>query len=146
MSSYKDLEVYHLANANAIALYKCTRGIRGSDNLGLRSQLTRAAFGIPTNIVEGSKAESAKEFSRYVKIAINSSWELEHHLETLADLELLSIENAGKALKNNEKARKMLSGLRDYLDRRHKEDQEREAREQQKKRKKKRNKNKPEHP
>src|SRR5215213_6622320 len=58
MSDHKDLKVFRLSNSNALSLYRATRGIKGSDNLAIRSQLTRAAFSIPANLVEGNKALS----------------------------------------------------------------------------------------
>jgi four helix bundle protein len=61
MGDHKDLKVFRLSNSNALSLYKATRRIKGSDNLAIRSQLTRAAFSIPANIVEGNKAPGAKK-------------------------------------------------------------------------------------
>jgi four helix bundle protein len=127
MGSHKDLKVFRLSNANALSLYRGTRGIKGSDNLAMRSQLLRAAFSIPGNLVEGSKATSARKFRQHVEIAINSSNELDYHLETVRDLVLLDSEKSAFALGTNEEVRKMLSGLKSYLERRQQEEEEREA-------------------
>lgn len=40
---------------------------------------------IPTNIVEGRGQASTKEFSRFLRIALNSSNELEYHLIVARD-------------------------------------------------------------
>ena len=137
MSDHRDLKVFRLSNANALSLYQGTRTIRGSDNLSLRSQLVRSAFSIPANLVEGNKAVTPRKFRQHVRTAIDSSHELDYHLETLRDLELLAEDKASIALKNNEEVRKMLSGLQSYLDRRIREEEEAEAR------KKKQRKDKP---
>ncbi|HZJ01536.1 MAG TPA: four helix bundle protein [Gemmatimonadaceae bacterium] len=139
MSDHRDLKVFRVSNANALSLYKETRRIRGSDNLSIRSQLVRAAFSIPSNLVEGNKAATPKKFRQHVQTAIDSSHELDYHLETVRDLELLTTEKASNALKTNEEVRKMLSGLWSYLDRKVREDEE-------KTRKKKTQKQKPEEP
>ena len=131
MSDHRDLKVFRLSNSNALSLYKETRGIKGSDNLAIRSQLTRAAFSIAANIVEGNKSPSAKKFRQHVQTAIDSSHELDYHLETVRDLDLLELEKASHALRNNEEVRKMLSGLWTYLDctaRREEEERERKKR------------------
>ena len=119
------MKVFRLSHANAIFLYKKTRHIKGSDNLALRSQLTRAAFSIPGNLVEGNKASTAKKFRQHVQTAIDSSHELDYHLGTLGELDLLSNEKTVMALKNNEEVRKMLSGLWSYLDGRVREEERR---------------------
>ena len=122
------MKVFKLSHANAIFLYKKTRNLKGGDNLALRSQLTRAAFSIPGNLVEGNKAPTATKFRQHVQTAIDSSHELDYHLETLRELELLSNEKTVMALKNNEEVRKMLSGLWSYLDRIVREDERRKKR------------------
>jgi four helix bundle protein len=64
----------------ALNAFSVAKKIRGSDNSPLRLQIIRAATSIPTNIVEGTGQESAKEFGRFLSIAIKSSSELEYHL------------------------------------------------------------------
>lgn len=66
---------------------------------------------IPANIVEGRSQNSQKEFTRFLRIAINSSAELEYHLITSIDLGLIT-RNAFASLENqNVEVRKMLHGL-----------------------------------
>ena len=42
--------------------------------------MQRCAVSIPSNIAEGSSRDSSKEFSRFLQIAIGSSFELETQL------------------------------------------------------------------
>ena len=47
---------------------------------GLRSQVTRAAVSIPSNIAERSAKKSPKEYKHYLETALGSAFELETHL------------------------------------------------------------------
>lgn len=47
------------------------------EKYGLKSQMSRCSVSIPANIAEGCGRGSDKEFSRFLKIALGSSYELE---------------------------------------------------------------------
>ncbi len=55
----------------------------------LTNQIQRAAVSIPTNIAEGCGKDSDAELSRYFKIAMGSSSELEYLLLLARDLNYL---------------------------------------------------------
>jgi four helix bundle protein len=116
MNNYKDLKVWRKAQVVALLSYRATRGIRAADDASMRRQIVRAAFSIPTNIVEGNGVQSHREFSRFVRIAINSAHELEYHLETAGKLRLIEKTRAEKLIKRTVEVRRMLKGLQDYLD------------------------------
>ena len=90
VSDFRKLKVWGKSHALALNTIAVAKKVRGSDNSPLRLQMTRAAASIPTNIVEGTGQESAKEFGRFLSIAIKSSSELEYHLVLARDLELIS--------------------------------------------------------
>ena len=115
VSNHKDLKVFHKTRANALAVFKISRRIRAVDSVSIRSQMIRAAFSIPTNIVEGNDADTAAEFKRFAKIARNSTNELQFHLENARDLELIPLPNATNLIANTVEVGKMLNGLIDYL-------------------------------
>ena len=50
---YNKLEVWRLAHAFALEVYKATKDFPKSEAFGLTSQVRRAAVSIPANIVEG---------------------------------------------------------------------------------------------
>lgn len=89
MRDFRRIKAWQRAHALAIALYKLTRGYRRAGFAGLRSQLTRAAGSISTNIVEGCGAPSNKDFARYLAMSIDSANETEYHLLTSRDLSLI---------------------------------------------------------
>lgn len=88
------------------------RGFRGPDTRGLRSQLTRAAESVPSNIVEGCFAASQKEFARYLEISVKSAGELEYHLQLAYDYGVLRNRNWQSLTANTVEVRRMLLGLR----------------------------------
>ena len=47
---------------------------------GLSQQLQRCSVSIPPNVAEGCSRKSNKEFSRYIQVALGSSFELETQL------------------------------------------------------------------
>jgi four helix bundle protein len=116
VNNYKELKVWRKAQVVALLSYRATRGIRATDDASMRRQIVRAAFSVPSNIVEGNGEQSPKEFSRFVRIAMNSSYELEYHLETAGKLRLIDKTKSEKLVKRIKEVISMLRGLQDYLD------------------------------
>ena len=115
MGDYKLLKVWQKAQAVALESHRATQKIRGGEHAALRSQITRAAFSIPANIVEGNGVQTPREYSRFVRIALNSANELEYHLITARDLALITATSATTLITNVIEVRKMLHGLMRYL-------------------------------
>jgi four helix bundle protein len=112
VSDFKKLKVWGKSHALVLNALSVAKKIRGSDNSPLRLQMIRAAMSIPTNIVEGTGQESAKEFGRFLSIAIKSSSELEYHLIIGGDLRLISRSDAASLTDQTVEVRKMLYALR----------------------------------
>jgi len=74
--------------------------------------MTSAAESIAFNIVEGCGAESAKDFGRFLDIAIKSAMELEYQLTLARDYGLLPSPEAEILREHTVEARRMLYGLR----------------------------------
>ena len=109
--SFEDLLVWQKAHALALHAHRVAMGIRRSHDLALRSQIIRAAMSIPANIVEGRRQESEKEFARFLRIAINSAFELEYHLIVARDLHVVSEADSASLLRELIEVRKMIHGL-----------------------------------
>src|SRR6185503_11484624 len=112
MSDFKKLKVWGKSHELALNAYSVAKKIRGSDNSPLRLQMIRAATSIPTNIVEGTGQESAKEFGRFLSIAIKSSSELEYHLILTSDLHLIELPDFTSLTDQTIQVRRMLYALR----------------------------------
>ena len=86
---YKKLKVWQKANELALETYKVTRTFPREELYGLTSQLRRAVFSVPVNIVEGHASRSRKEFLNFLNIANRSLVEVEYLLAFGKDLEIL---------------------------------------------------------
>ena len=115
MTDFKKLKVWHKAHLMTLDVHRIAGQIRGTMHAALRSQMTRAAMSVPTNIVEGSSQQSAREFSRFLRIALNSTTELEYHLLAARDLEAIRASDCLTLMTQVIEVRKMIYGLLRYL-------------------------------
>src|SRR5258706_1892386 len=111
MSDFKDLKVWHKAQAMALATHPVACKIRGAGGSGKRTQMINAAFSVPTNIVESRGQATRREECRYLRMAINSSTELEYHLLTALELKAITKHQCLTLTSQLVEVRKMLYGL-----------------------------------
>ncbi len=97
-------------------MYKLAAAANKAGHPGLADQVERAAGSIGANIAEGSGHKSRKEFARYLTYSIASSCELENHVATARDIDLISWPKSVRVFEEIEGVRKMLTRLRDKLD------------------------------
>jgi four helix bundle protein len=115
VSDFRKLSVWTKAHTLALRVRQSAGKIRGSENVGLKTQMVRAAMSIPTNIVEGVGQPSRKDFARFLSIALNSASELEYHMIVARDLRLLSTNDFASLSDRAIEVRKMLHGLRAHV-------------------------------
>jgi len=77
IESYKDLIVWQKAIDLVVAIYELTAQFPKEEKYGLSSQMREAAVSIPSNIAEGSRRRSRKEYSYFIRISFGSASELE---------------------------------------------------------------------
>jgi len=78
---------------------------------GLTSQLRRASFSIPLNIVEGHASFSRKEFLSFLNIANRSLVETEYLLEVVEELSFINKEEYFKLEKMRSEVAIMLTAF-----------------------------------
>ena len=76
-TSYKDLIVWQRAIELAQEVYAVTDNFPREEIYGLTSQMKRAAVSIASNIAEGSRRNSRKEFAKFITHSFGSGAELE---------------------------------------------------------------------
>ena len=80
IESYKDLRVWKRGMSLAATIYELTAGFPKREELGLVSQMRRAAVSIPSNIAEGYGRQSTGDYKRYLSVSRGSLFELETQL------------------------------------------------------------------
>ena len=111
MQDFKKLQVWRKAHALALSIDRICKRIRGSQYASLRNQLFRAGTSIPANIAEGRRQSSEKEFGRFLRIALNSSSELEYHLILARDTKVIPETEFVSSVSQTITVRKMLYAL-----------------------------------
>ena len=111
MTDFKKLKVWEKSHEIAVATHKLAKGIRHQLYSALQNQLIRAAASVPTNIAEGSRQSSRREFARFLRYSLNSNTELEYHIILARDIEAIPATAADELLTAIEEVRKMLYGI-----------------------------------
>lgn len=78
---------------------------------GIGSQMKNAAVSIPSNIAEGSRRDSKKDFRRFLTIAYGSGAELETQLHIAKQLDFIDSKNFKEPDKLLDEAMRMLNSL-----------------------------------
>ena len=73
--------VWQRAHTFAVDVRQATRAFPRTGYSDFKSQITRAADSIASNIVEGAGAATRKEFARFLDISIKSASEVDYRLE-----------------------------------------------------------------
>jgi four helix bundle protein len=96
MRDYTKIEAWRLADDLIVAVYEGTRSFPREEIYGLTSQLRRAAYSVPANIVEGSSRESKKDYLHFLYIARGSLSETQYFIHLSRRLGYLPSEEADK--------------------------------------------------
>lgn len=89
---YKDLIVWQKAMSLVTEIYELTNNFPQSEQYGLTSQMRRSAVSIPSNIAEGSKRGTEKDFRHFLTTAFGSGAELETQVELSVRLSFVTKE------------------------------------------------------
>ena len=90
MRNFRKLDIWNNAISIVKQLYSLASKLPETEKFGLRSQMTRAAVSVPSNIAEGCSRNSDIEFKRFLEIAIGSLFELETQLIITNQLGMLT--------------------------------------------------------
>jgi four helix bundle protein len=90
MRDHRKLEVFHLADALAMQVYRVTRGFPREEAYGLTAQMRRCAVSVPANIVEGCARRSERDYARFLDISFGSVREIGYFIDLAARLSYLT--------------------------------------------------------
>jgi four helix bundle protein len=111
MHPYERFDAWKAAHAFALAAYRQTKTWPDAERYGLVSQVRRAAFSVPANIVEGRARLGRKEFRRFLDIAWGSLSEVGYALHFAHDVGILSTGDYEELERLRSDAAKPLLGL-----------------------------------
>ncbi len=80
MRNFKKLIVWQKGMLLTQKVYLLTEKLPSDEKFGLKSQSRRCAVSIPSNIAEGAKRSTDKDFRNFINVASGSSAELETQL------------------------------------------------------------------
>jgi len=86
VKSFRELVIWQKSHQLTLEIYKITSGFPSADRFGIVNKMRRAAYSIPSNIVEGYSRKSRKEFLQFMSIAKGSLEELKYFLILSYDL------------------------------------------------------------
>jgi four helix bundle protein len=111
LRNYRDLQVWSKAYALTLELYKVSREFPRDELYGLTAQLRRSATSIGANLAEGCGRRGNSEMARFVKIALGSASELDHHLLLSRDLGFMRADDYQHCARELTSLRKMLTAF-----------------------------------
>ena len=113
--NYRDLTVWNTSMDLVTELYKMTAVFPKEEVYGLTAQMRRSAVSIPSNIAEGSRRGTKKDYRQFVLIAFGSGSELETQIEIVKRLGYAKENDIVEVQSRLENVMKMLNKLQQSL-------------------------------
>lgn len=110
IKTFNDLQVWQKAHQFTLRVYHVTKIFPNEERYGIVSQLRRASYSVPANIVEGFRRRSLKDSIRFYTIADASLEEVKYFLLLSKDLKYLTVKNYDELQNNAEEVGKLLTG------------------------------------
>ena len=107
--SFEDLEVWQRGCRLSVAIFQT---FESSKKFSLKDQLERAGLSIPSNIAEGAKGGSTKDFAHFLNFSKGSCGELRTQLYIARKLKLLGKIDFDNFVAETKEISAMLEGLR----------------------------------
>ena len=111
MRDYTKIDAWRLADDLTVAIYTQSRSFPKTELYGLTSQLRRASYSVPANIVEGSSRESKRDYLHFLYISRGSLSETQYFVHLAHRLKYLSDARAEALMAQSKSASACLYGL-----------------------------------
>jgi len=115
MKKVEELDVFKLSHSSALEIFEITRSFPEEEKFGLISQMRRAAYSIPMNLMEGAHRLTSREYRQFVGIARGSAGEMKYQLLLVKDLRYISEAQYSSLLSKYERISQMLTKLSKIL-------------------------------
>lgn len=111
INGFQDLVAWKEGHKLVLGTYKLSDGFPKSETFGLRSQITRAAVSITSNIAEGFSRNGIAEKIQFYHIALGSLTELQNQLIVAKDRSYISELAFEKIFIQSNFVHKLINGL-----------------------------------
>ena len=116
IQTYRDLEACQKSMDLVVEIYRLTKPFPPAEQLGLTSQIRRAAVSVPANIAEGHGRLHRADYLRFLSIARGSLTEVETHLQIAVRLGYLERDQVKEVWILLQHVGRLLNGLIRSLD------------------------------
>ncbi|MCF8233147.1 MAG: four helix bundle protein [Bacteroidales bacterium] len=111
MRNFRHYEIWKQSMTLVKDIYRHSLQLPDTEKFGLRSQITRSAVSIPSNIAEGCSRRTDADFSRFLEIALGSAFELETQIILMKDLNFFDVEEYNKTITELHSLQKQINTL-----------------------------------
>lgn len=111
MKDFHNLKIWERAHKLTMSIYMLTKEFPKEELYGLTNQMRRSSSSIPTNIAEGCGRDSQAELTRFFKLAMGSSSELDYQLILAHDLQYMDVKAYTNLSAELSEFRRMLNAL-----------------------------------
>ena len=111
MRDFKKYDIWKEGIHLVKKIYALSQNLPSEEKFGLRSQMSRCAVSIPSNIAEGCGRETEKDFKRFLQIALGSAFELETQIIICNELGFVSNEENAALGSDVKKIQKQITSL-----------------------------------
>jgi four helix bundle protein len=109
--NFKNLIAWKKAMSLSRAVCQATSSFPVEECFGLTAQMRRASVSIPSNIAEGCRRGTSKDFRRFLQTALGSGAELETQVLLANDLGLLKSPDDTSLINDINEVMRILGGL-----------------------------------
>jgi four helix bundle protein len=116
MKKVEELDMFKLSHLLTLGIFEITKSFPDEEKFGLVSQMRRAAYSIPMNLMEGAHRLSSREYRQFAGIAKGSTGEIKYQLLLVKDLEYISEDQYSNLKLKYERVSQMLTKLAKSLE------------------------------
>lgn len=112
MKNFRELRIWRKGMDLVKQVYFVAEQLPSEERFALRSQVTRAAVSIPSNIAEGSSRQSDLDYKRFLEMSLGSAFELETQMLIVQELALIpNPESLTPLISELQDEQRMINGL-----------------------------------